>query len=215
MKSLDALRLNQLQSILKKPRPFSERGAINIGTWFLCVTFIYIKNTNYISILNILGFSDAQTNVSFERVKTQAAFELQLQHVCSNMLLSRSVRTRSVHRFWWLVQTRLSWILIIQVWCKWIYLLTVHGICIQGSPSICMGNVFLVLMMTSLHWANRRPEARRPVRTWPMCRQFSRPITSIRRSPKSIEMKDSLVLSVANSLDYVTYPVWPRIDPPN
>lgn len=40
------------------------------------------KNTNYISILNILGphkrFSDAQTNVSFEQVKTQAVFKLQL-----------------------------------------------------------------------------------------------------------------------------------------
>lgn len=35
MKSLDALRLNQLHSILKNPRPFSERGAISIGTWFL------------------------------------------------------------------------------------------------------------------------------------------------------------------------------------
>jgi len=40
MKSLDALRLNQLHSRLKNPRPFSDRGAISMGTWFLWVTLI-------------------------------------------------------------------------------------------------------------------------------------------------------------------------------
>jgi hypothetical protein len=85
-----------------------------------------------------------------------------------------------------------STILVTRTWVLgWFWeALTVLGPCIQGSPSICMGNVFLVVMMTSLHWAKRRPDARRPVRTWPMCRQFSRPITSMRRSPKSeIEIK--------------------------
>lgn len=68
--------------------------------------------------------------------------------------------------------------------------------CIQGSPSICIGNVFLVFITTSLHCANLRPDALRPVLTWPMCRQFSRPITSMRWSPiswmatdKSTELK--------------------------
>ncbi len=64
--------------------------------------------------------------------------------------------------------------------------LTVHGPCIQGSPSICMGNVFFVVMITSLHCANLLPDERSPVLTWPMCRQFSNPITSIRLSPKSV-----------------------------
>lgn len=32
MALLEALRRNQLHSILKKPLPFSERGAISIGT---------------------------------------------------------------------------------------------------------------------------------------------------------------------------------------
>lgn len=65
------------------------------------------------------------------------------------------------------------------------FLVTVQGICIQGSPSICIGNVFLVFIIISLHWAKRRPEALKPVRTWPICRQFSKPITSINRSPIS------------------------------
>jgi hypothetical protein len=63
--------------------------------------------------------------------------------------------------------------------------LTVQGGCIHGSPSICMGNVFLVLITTDEHCARRRPEALSPVRTFPMCRQFSSPMTSIRRSPMS------------------------------
>lgn len=63
--------------------------------------------------------------------------------------------------------------------------LTVHGPCIQGSPSICMGNRLLVIMVTLLHWASLLPECRRPVFTWPMCKQFSKPITSMRLSPMS------------------------------
>lgn len=66
-------------------------------------------------------------------------------------------------------------------------LLTVHAPCIHGSPSICMGNVFFVVIMTSEHCANRRPDARKPVRTCPMCKQFSKPITSNRLSPISEE----------------------------
>lgn len=130
MKSLDALRLNQLHSMLKKPRPFSERGAISIGTWFLWVTLICRGR-------------DKKTRRIYIR------YNIRIEYKIFNLEL------------------------------------TVQGICIQGSPSICMGNVFLVLMMTSLHCAKRRPEARSPVRTCPMCRQFSRPMTSMRRSPKS------------------------------
>lgn len=62
---------------------------------------------------------------------------------------------------------------------------TVHGGCIHGSPSICMGNLFLVLITTDEHCARRRPEALSPVLTCPMCRQFSSPMTSMRRSPMS------------------------------
>lgn len=62
---------------------------------------------------------------------------------------------------------------------------TVHGGCIHGSPSICMGNLFLVLITTDEHCASRRPEALSPVLTCPMCRQFSSPMTSMRRSPMS------------------------------
>ena len=43
---------------------------------------------------------------------------------------------------------------------------TVHGLWFQGSPSICMGNCFLVLITTWLHCASRLPLDRSPVRTW-------------------------------------------------
>ena len=79
---------------------------------------------------------------------------------------------------------------------------TVHGGWFQGSPSICIGNCFLVLITISEHWARRFPDERNPVRTcegredyfWsilltiltcPMWRQFSRPMTSINLSPIS------------------------------
>lgn len=41
------------------------------------------------------------------------------------------------------------------------------------------------MMVTLLHWASLLPECRSPVFTWPICKQFSRPITSIRLSPMS------------------------------
>lgn len=62
---------------------------------------------------------------------------------------------------------------------------TVVGGCIQGSPSICIGKVFLVFITTDEHWASLRPLALSPVRTWPICKQFSKPIISIRPSPMS------------------------------
>lgn len=68
-----------------------------------------------------------------------------------------------------------------------LFQLTVQGPCIQGSPSICMGNRLLVMMVTLLHWASLLPECRSPVFTCPICKQFSRPITSIRLSPMSAE----------------------------
>jgi hypothetical protein len=43
--------------------------------------------------------------------------------------------------------------------------LTVVGGCIHGSPSICMGKVFLVLITTEEHCASLRPLALRPVLT--------------------------------------------------
>lgn len=46
--------------------------------------------------------------------------------------------------------------------------LTVHGPCIQGSPSICIGKVFFVVIITSLHCANLLPDDRSPVLTCPM-----------------------------------------------
>ena len=64
--------------------------------------------------------------------------------------------------------------------------LTVHGPCIHGSPSICIGNLLVVVMVTLLHCANRLPDSRSPVLTWPMCRQLSNPMTSIRLSPISV-----------------------------
>ena len=63
---------------------------------------------------------------------------------------------------------------------------TVPGGCSQGSPSTCMGNLLLTLTMTWLHWANRLPEDRRPVRTCPIWRQFSKPTTSMSLSPISV-----------------------------
>ena len=65
--------------------------------------------------------------------------------------------------------------------------LTVQGGCSQGSPSICMGKCFLVLITMDEHWASRFPDDRSPVRTCPMCRQFSRPTTSISLSPISVK----------------------------
>ena len=79
---------------------------------------------------------------------------------------------------------------------------TVHGGWFQGSPSICIGNCFLVRITICEHWARRFPDERNPVRTcegredyfWsilltiltcPMWRQFSRPMTSINLSPIS------------------------------
>merc|ERR1712223_1265868 len=41
------------------------------------------------------------------------------------------------------------------------------------------------LMMIWEHWASLFPEERSPVRTWPICRQFSKPTTSILLSPIS------------------------------
>src|SRR5699024_9241494 len=63
--------------------------------------------------------------------------------------------------------------------------LTVVGGCIQGSPSICIGNVFLVLITTEEHCASLLPLALNPVLTCPICRQFSSPMTSINPSPIS------------------------------
>jgi len=84
-----------------------------------------------------------------------------------------------------------SWLSYYTEYAVWLWervkvdYLTVHGGCIHGSPSICMGNVFLVLIATDEHCARRRPEALSPVRTCPMCRQFSSPMTSMRWSPMS------------------------------
>ena len=63
--------------------------------------------------------------------------------------------------------------------------LTVHGAWHHGSPSTCIGNFFFIFMITEEHCANRFPEERSPVRTWPMCKQFSKPTTSISLSPIS------------------------------
>lgn len=62
---------------------------------------------------------------------------------------------------------------------------TVVGGCIQGSPSICIGNVFLVLIVTDEHCANLLPLAVMPILTCPICKQLSNPITSISPSPIS------------------------------
>lgn len=56
MELVDALRRNQLHNMLKKPLPFSERGAISIGTWFLCVTLICKTIRKVIGNLLILNF---------------------------------------------------------------------------------------------------------------------------------------------------------------
>ena len=55
----------------------------------------------------------------------------------------------------------------------------------HGSPSTCIGNFFFIFMITDEHWAKRFPEERRPVRTVPICKQFSKPTTSISLSPIS------------------------------
>ena len=44
--------------------------------------------------------------------------------------------------------------------------LTVQGGWFQGSPSICIGNCFLVLITTLEHCANLLPDDLRPVLTW-------------------------------------------------
>ena len=64
---------------------------------------------------------------------------------------------------------------------------TVHGTWHHGSPSTCIGNFFFVLIISDEHWANRFPDDRSPVRTWPIWRQFSRPTTSICLSPMSVK----------------------------
>jgi len=72
----------------------------------------------------------------------------------------------------------------IGTWFLWLISI-VPGGCSQGSPSTCMGNLFLTWTMTWLHWASLLPEDRKPVLTWPIWRQFSRPTTSISLSPIS------------------------------
>ena len=64
-----------------------------------------------------------------------------------------------------------------------IVILTVHGGWSQGSPSICMGTRFLVLMVTVWHWANLRPDDLIPALTWPTWSEPSRPTTSNSLSP--------------------------------
>ena len=64
---------------------------------------------------------------------------------------------------------------------------TVQGDCIHGSPSTCIGKRFRVRMTMLEHCASRLPEARSPVFTCPMWRQFSNPITSINPSPISVD----------------------------
>lgn len=106
---------------------------------------------------------------------------------------TREIHLTLSHLTSW-VESSISWLVSVSMICWHVFRasgvmlcgrLTVHGPCIHGSPSICIGKVFFVVSTTSLHWANLRPEALSPVLTWPMCRQFSNPITSIRRSPKS------------------------------
>lgn len=100
---------------------------------------------------------------------------------------------KQIHLYWFLY----IWVVdvgCIKTWIKFLVcnqyqksmVLTVHGPCIHGSPSICIGNVFFVVSITSLHCANRRPDARSPVFTSPNWRQFFNPITSIRLSPMSV-----------------------------
>ena len=63
-------------------------------------------------------------------------------------------RSRSVTGRW--ISARINWSCV----C------TVQGLWFHGSPSICMGNCFLVLITTWLHCASRLPLDRSPVRTW-------------------------------------------------
>lgn len=52
----------------------------------------------------------------------------------------------------------------IGIWFLWVICI-VQGGCTQGSPSICIGNLFLVRMTTEEHCASRRPEALSPALT--------------------------------------------------
>ena len=78
------------------------------------------------------------------------------------------------------------------IFVKLNYVLTVPGGCSQGSPSTCIGNRFFTLTITWLHCANLFPEDLKPVRTWPMCKQFSKPTTSINLSPISVNNWESI-----------------------
>lgn len=88
----------------------------------------------------------------------------------------------------------------------WLFELTVVGGCIQGSPSICMGKVFLVLIMMDEHCANLLPLALKPVLTCPIWRQFSKPITSMSPSPISkINISLWLELNLKSFCVYIFY----------
>lgn len=54
----------------------------------------------------------------------------------------------------------------------------VHGVCIHGSPSICIGRDLLVLITTEEHWASRRPALFKPVYICPISMAPSKPTTS-------------------------------------
>ena len=69
---------------------------------------------------------------------------------------------------------------------------TVPGGCSHGSPSTCMGKRFFTLTTTWLHCANLLPEDLKPVLTWPIWRQFSRPTTSMSLSPISTVKRSNI-----------------------
>lgn len=85
--------------------------------------------------------------------------------------------------WFWSVEER-EWREKLSRWLK-LSLLTIEGACIQGSPSICMGKVFLVSRITSLHCAierERRDERKK-------CQRRCLLSKSTRHHPINVERK--------------------------
>lgn len=79
-------------------------------------------------------------------------------------------------------------------------ILIVHGVCIHGSPSICIGSDLLVLISTEEHWASRRPALFSPVYIWPISIAPSKPTTSKSWSLRSWLANFSSLASVSVGL---------------